>query len=262
MDNTMKTICCLLLALHSVKAIPAWYKFSFPVLSHLQAVHKEVAVRTMQDEDSSLVKEVNMDIVAADGVKLKATYYTMNKPGPGMLLLHQCNMDRKSWKPLATALARLGVHVLTFDYRGYGETPRIGGYENLTKDIDAALLVLSSQPKVDPLRIGAGGASCGVNNSVELARRNGKIKALMVLSGPTSEEGLIFLREHPHLAIFGAASSEEDFAVKAIKEMVSTSKNPLSKMMELQNAGHGVPMFSADPMLLQSVTEWIIKVLQ
>ena len=34
------------------------------------------------------------DIVSADGTKLRATYTTPGKPGPAMLLIHQCNMDR------------------------------------------------------------------------------------------------------------------------------------------------------------------------
>ena len=208
------------------------------------------------------MREVDMDIVASDGVELKATYYTSNKPGPAILLLHQCNMDRRSWKTLAIALAQHGIHVLTFDYRGYGETPNTGGGKNLATDIDAAMRMLISQPGVNKFRVGVGGASCGVNNAVELVRRSDKIKALMLLSGPTSEEGLKYLREHPGLAIFGAASSEEDFAVKAIRKMVATSTNPASTMRELHNAGHGAPMFSADPTLLLSVTDWMVKVLK
>ena len=65
------------------------------------------------------VKESNLDITTSDGLKLKATYYSPEKPGPGMLLLHQCNMNRKSWESLATSLAKSGIHVLTFDYRGW-----------------------------------------------------------------------------------------------------------------------------------------------
>jgi hypothetical protein len=64
------------------------------------------------------------------------------------------------------------------------------------------------------------------------------------------------------LAIFGAASSEEDFAVKAIREMVASSTNPASIMRELHNAGHGAPMFSADPKLLLSAADWVVKVLK
>src|SRR5579862_7343577 len=59
---------------------------------------------------------------AADGTKLAASYYAGEKPGPGILLLHQCNQDRSSWNGLAERLANQGFHVLTFDYRGFGES--------------------------------------------------------------------------------------------------------------------------------------------
>ena len=36
-----------------------------------------------------------VDLTAQDGTKLKATYFTPAKPGPGVLLLHQCNRQRK-----------------------------------------------------------------------------------------------------------------------------------------------------------------------
>ena len=118
------------------------------------------------------VKESNLDILASDGIKLKATYYSPEKPGPGMLLLHECDMDRKSWQSLATSLSRSGIHVLTFDYRGYGETPARGNlYEHLAADIDSALAKLMSQPGVDKKHIAAGGASCGVSNAIQLAIR-------------------------------------------------------------------------------------------
>ena len=210
----------------------------------------------------NLIKEIVLDITADDGVKLKATYYSPGIPGPGMLLLHQCNMDRKSWESFARTLAERGIHVLTFDYRGYGETPGTGGREHLTDDIDSALSTLSSQNGVDKNKIAVGGASCGVNNAVQLAKRNGNIKALMLLSGPSTQDGLTWLKENSAMPIFGAASSEEDFAVQAISEMVAASKNTESKMIILKNAGHGAPMFTAEPPLLTSVTNWVVKVLK
>ena len=38
-----------------------------------------------------------VDVKASDGTPLKATYFAAAKPGPGVLLLHQSNRDRKSW---------------------------------------------------------------------------------------------------------------------------------------------------------------------
>src|SRR3989304_5179465 len=135
-----------------------------------------VSEQTYSQDATLLLKNVNekdLDVAAPDGAQLKANYYSPGKPGPGMLLLHQCNMDRKSWKNLAVALAQRGVHVLTFDYRGYGESPKANGNYSLAADIDAAFAALISQPGVDKYRLAAGGASCGVNNAVQLARRGG-----------------------------------------------------------------------------------------
>src|SRR5450631_802834 len=72
-----------------------------------------------------------VDLTAADGTKLKATYFAAGKPGPGVLLLHQCNRQRKVWDKLAQQMATAGINVLTFDLRGFGES---GGdrFEKLT----------------------------------------------------------------------------------------------------------------------------------
>src|SRR6202167_3431576 len=63
-----------------------------------------------------------VDLTAPDGTHLKATYFDAGKPGPGVLLLHQCNRDRKVWDGLATQLSAAGINVLTLDYRGFGES--------------------------------------------------------------------------------------------------------------------------------------------
>src|ERR1700735_2263399 len=107
---------------------------------------------------------------ASDGTVLKGTYFASGKPGPGVLLLHQCNQQRKLWDVLGERLASLGINVLTFDYRGFGES---GGtpHDKLTQaeeikvhtaiwpgDIDIAFKYLQAQPGVVRERIGLGGA--------------------------------------------------------------------------------------------------------
>src|SRR5260221_13124464 len=61
-----------------------------------------------------------VDLKAPDGTTLKATFFAAAKPGPGVLLLHQCNQQRKNWDELAARLAVTGINVLTVDYRRYG----------------------------------------------------------------------------------------------------------------------------------------------
>src|SRR5687767_15686238 len=71
---------------------------------------------------SAQVQARHVDIRTPDGTILKASYFSAGKPGPGVLLLHQCRLDRHAWDRLAADLASAGMHVLAFDYRGYGET--------------------------------------------------------------------------------------------------------------------------------------------
>ena len=106
----------------------------------------------------------DIDLETPDGVTLKATYSSPGQPGPGMLLVHQCNMDRTSWNDIAAELVGAGVHVLTLDLRGFGESGgegiRASGFpaflQTSTADVDMAYDYLASQSGVDASRIGAG----------------------------------------------------------------------------------------------------------
>ena len=159
-----------------------------------------------------------VDLSSPDGTKLKATYYSADKPGPGMMLLHQCNRDRKMWDDLAPRLAAEGLNVLALDYRGYGESEGATYYklppeegqkqvrEKWPQDVDAAFQYLISQPGVNKNVIGAAGASCGVNQSVQLARRHPEVKSLVLLSGGTDRAGRAYLRTSSNLPIFASGA--------------------------------------------------------
>lgn len=128
------------------------------------------------------------DLTAADGIKLKVSFFAAPKPGPGVLLLHQCNRQRKIWDGLALQLVAAGINVLTLDLRGFGEsggdplaklTPQQAQVEQAKwpSDIDVAFQFLQAQSGVQKDVIGVGGASCGVNNSVQTARRHREVKS-------------------------------------------------------------------------------------
>lgn len=215
-----------------------------------------------------------VSLTAPDGTILKASYFSAAKPGPGVLLLHQCNRQRKSWDVLATHLASSGINVLTLDYRGYGES---GGTPNdkLTpeeqkkmateiwpRDFDMALAYLESQPDVMPAKIGAGGASCGVNNSIQLARRHSEIKALMLLSGPTDRAGRLFLQSSG-LPIFVSAADDDEFGnmVEPMQWWFSASPNSASRFEHYATGGHGADMFSVHQELTDLIAEWFAATL-
>jgi hypothetical protein len=130
-----------------------------------------------------------IDLKASDGTILKASYFAAAKPGPGVLLFHQSNRDRKSWDDVAGQLAAAGINALTVDSRGHGESGDSGKYDEQSwgLDLDVAFQCLLSQPGVNHEVIGIGGAGwLGVLNSVETARRHSaEVKSLVLLSGET-----------------------------------------------------------------------------
>jgi len=210
-----------------------------------------------------------VDLTASDGTNLKATYFAAAKRGPGVLLLHQCNRQRKVWDDLAHQLAAAGIHVLTLDYRGYGES---GGerFDQLPPeqaaqaqakwpgDIDVAFRYLQSQPGVKRDIIGVGGASCGVNNSVQTARRHPEVKSLVLLSGNTNLDGRNFLRNSPNLPIFFAVADDDEFppTVITIEWLYSLDANSGKKLVHYAKGGHGADMFPVHPELIGLIVDW------
>jgi len=216
---------------------------------------------------SAQVQKKDIDIKAPDGVNLKGTYFSPARPGPAMLLLHQCNMDRHAWDSLASDLAAAGVHVLTLDFRGYGESGgekiadaaqrRAVMQEKWPHDVDAAYAYLLDQKGVDKSHVAAGGASCGVTQSSNLAARHHDIKTLLTLSGTATDATRTYISQTPGLAIFGAASEGDTGAAKGIKEILDASKNPRSTIKIYAGTEHGVPMFAKNTELEPMIVAWV-----
>lgn len=236
-----------------------------PVLLSVAMLAMSAAVATADTQ------KTDVDIKAPDGIDLKATYYSPGRPGPAMLLLHQCNMDRQAWTGLAESLAEAGVHVLTLDFRGFGDSG--GGPFNFAQDravmadkwpgdVDAAYAYLLERPGVDRTRVAAGGASCGVTQSSDLATRRPEVKTLMLLSGMASDAGRAHVAGASDLAVFGAAAEGDARAAEAIKTVVEGSTHPDSTLKIYSGDEHGVPMFERNADLQPMIVSWLATRLQ
>jgi len=212
-----------------------------------------------------------VDLTAPDGVILKAAYFGAAQPGPGVLLLHQCNRQRKVWDDLAAQLAASGLNVLTVDFRGYGES---GGKspdrassaqeanqivnEKWPADVDLAFRYLQSRPGVNRDVMGAGGASCGVNQAVQLARRHPEVKSLVLLSESTDRPGRQFLHSSPNLPLFLAVADDDPDpgVVEIMHWLYDLSPDPANKFVHYAVGGHGVEMFAAHKELPGMIVAW------
>jgi dienelactone hydrolase len=224
-------------------------------------------VAALQPAAGEPVTGTPASISAPDGTKLAATYYSGEKPGPGVLLLHQCNKNRSSWNTLAEKLARAGFHVLTMDYRGYGES---GGKRHLDLtdndrvrlttdvwpgDVDAAFAYLRGQPGVREV-YGAGGASCGVNQSIQLSKRHPEVKSLVLLSGNADKASRQHLSSKSSPPLMIAAADDDEGVVEVMEWIDASSGNPANRFVEYKTGGHGTELFAPHPELQAEIVAW------
>src|SRR5262249_28769226 len=123
-------------------------------------------------------------------------------------------------------------------------------------DMDAAFQYLTSQPGVKREIIGAGGASCGVNQSIQLARRHPEVKSLVLLSGNTDRDGRQFLRQSAKVPVFISAADDDDGIVPYMQWLLSLSENAGSTFHRYAAGGHGTDMFSAHQELPGMIVTW------
>ncbi len=243
---------------------------------------QDANTRAAQDRRTAGARVV--ELKSSDGTPLKATYLAAAKAGPGVLLIHQSNRDRKSWEPVAAQLAAVGINTLTLDMRGFGES---GGEKRgrAPEDVESALEFLRSQAGVNRNVIGLGGAGwLGVLHSVEAARRHPEeIKSLVLISGETLRNGLQFLHQASQLPELFVFSDEDEYppTQDAMKLLYVTASSPYKKLVHYSavedapwlwyetsdatkvpaHGGHGTDLFKVHPELPGIVVQWFVSTL-
>jgi uncharacterized protein len=118
---------------------------------------------------------------------------------PAVLVCNGNGGDRSMRAPLAAALARMGLAVLLFDYRGYGGNPGHPTEEGLAADARAALGYLAGRPEVDPERVVYFGESLGAAVALRLATE--RPPAALVLRSPFASLAEVGRRHYPMLPV-------------------------------------------------------------
>ena len=155
---------------------------------------------------------------------------------------------------------------MALDYRGYGESEG-QRFENFQEqqpvieekwpgDVDAAFTWLVAQPGVDKDRIGASGASCGVNQATLLASRHPEVKSLVLLSGNLTPAARTYLQRSDWLPVMASASDDDGDAVNTMRWILGWSRNPQNKFVQFKAAGHGTEMFAVEKTLEPQMLDW------
>lgn len=110
-----------------------------------------------------------------------------NERRPGIVFCHGYTGVRNIYLPdNARVLAEAGYAVLTFDYKGWGDSAgpksRLAPYSRVA-DVQAALTFLSVQPEVDAARLGIYGTSYGGATVVWVAAVDPRVKCVVAVVG-------------------------------------------------------------------------------
>jgi len=195
------------------------------------------------------------------------------EPRPPAVLVCNGNAGNRSLRaPLAAALARAGLAVLLFDYRGFGGNPGRPTEEGLAADARAAQAFLAARPEVDPARLVYFGESLGAAVALRLATE--RPPAALVLRSPWASlaevgrlhypflpVGLLLADRYDSLGLAGrlaapllVVAGERDRIVPAAhsRRLFDAAHQP-KRLVVVPGADHNDPELLAGPRLLAEV---------
>jgi len=141
----------------------------------------------------------SVNFTTDDGVTLGG--HVFGAGSSGVILAHMYPADQTSWYPTAERLAQEGYLVLTFDFRGYGESEGSKQIELIDKDVTAAIREIAGAGAGESALIGAsmGGTAClmaAAQSSPPIP-----IAGVATLSAPVEFKGLSAAEAVPKLTV-------------------------------------------------------------
>jgi fermentation-respiration switch protein FrsA (DUF1100 family) len=223
---------------------------------------------------SALTGAEDVAFRTADGLRLAGWYVAPpgRAPAATVLVLNGNGGHRAGRAPLAAALARAGLSVLLFDYRGYGGNPGSPTETGLAADARAARDHLLSRPDVRPERIVYLGESLGAAVAVGLAAEHPP--AALVLRSPFTSLADVGRRHYPYLPV-GAllkdrydalariravrcpvvvvAGGADDIVPAGLSRRLYDAAAEPKRYVEVPGAGHNDPVLAAGDRLVREV---------
>ncbi len=216
----------------------------------------------------------------ADGFVLHAELWrASDAKAPVAVLLHQFNLDRRSWSGLVPALSRAGFTVLALDQRGQGESteqktpqgartvrvrelPRgeVGPVVSAgTADIAAARAFLVARGlAVD--RLVLVGASYGCTVSLLAAREIPDVRAIALLSPGTAYFG-VDVREAASRfpgPVFAVAAADDPEPAESVRTIAAV-RGGKAQTTVYPEGGHGVALLAAHPELAGRIADFLAR---
>ena len=222
--------------------------------------------------NAEMIKPQKAEFETTDGVKIAADYYQpMGRAiAPPVILLHMYKSDRTAWKPLVEPLHNAGFAVLAIDLRGHGESIKPENkqlrqkvekrdtrvFNNMHKDVAAAVKWIRMQPNVDQTKLALVGASVGCSVAIDYAGRDKTVCAVVCLTPGEKYLGVDSTRDIKKIGkipIMLLASKDER---KATDTLAKLADNATAEIVG-EGKIHGTMMFG----VIKDIEDRIVKFL-
>jgi pimeloyl-ACP methyl ester carboxylesterase len=189
-----------------------------------------------------------------DGLTLEGRFYPggMNK---GVVCAHMFPADQTSYEALAKDLARNGYSVLTFNFRGYGNSEGSKDISRIALDMNAAVRFMAERVTCMVLI----GASMGGTASI-LEGNHPKVKGVVTLSAPATFQGLDARSKVSELKppkLFVAAKGDAS-AYDSAKHFYAHAPEP-KEILLMEGSAHGTRLLESPsaPLVKRKLLEFL-----
>jgi len=195
-----------------------------------------------------------------DGVSISAYFVKgAQQKGPAVVLLHMLGRSKEDWDPIIEKYLapQAGFSYLAIDLRGHGASTKQGDrklawkdfneqdFNNMTRDVAAAVKWLRERKDVDADKIGVVGASIGANVALNYAAGDAAIKCVAMLSPGLDYRGVKTgktIKTYTAGAVFIAAA-REDVPAGADSAALGKAAAAKKRMAFFDGNVHGTRMF-------------------
>lgn len=237
-----------------------------------------ISIATLLVSVTSFASEITL--TTPDKFSLKSNYYQAknikkNNPERAVLMLHQCNYNRTMYHDIGQQLAERGIHALSIDFRGFGESvsekysvskvrelpqeQRRAAWGAMSahwpSDVKVAFDYLKGKLE-QGAKVGVIGASCGGSQAITLAE-NEKITAISFFSSAQRDENIArYKAKLANKATLIIASEEDGRTFTSAQQLFKTTTHANSKMISYKGGEHGYPLLDSDKQLNQTIVAW------
>ncbi len=194
-----------------------------------------------------------VEFTSTDGLRLSGRLF--GSGNRGVVLAHMYPADQTSWAETATRLAEEGYLVLTFDFRGYGDSQGDRDIAHLDRDVMGAVTYLRTQGATELALIGAsmGGTACLIAADQAQLLSSIRLAGVAALSAPVEFKGLCAASAVPRLVVpLLLIAAERDVGAEgaqALAALATTSGDAEVGRVQLHllpGSDHGTNLLTGD----------------